>query len=220
MTMKKPTIIQNEVSLEDFLTSNTAYALFDSLEKEYVEGLDSFESIQQYLANLWIDDDSEDSEGVEGIMNAKTVTELKGYASALMFSIEEKSPWNISEKELLRAVNCINNSIYPTEDYIGSVQLGDISVDFVLREYDNDIVLDYDVFAKTEQEYAESFTMVNKIPYYHADGGTILRKSNLTVGNIDMDSFKKLVLQDVVRFIEENKNIKDLLYVKEPVTFF
>lgn len=142
-----------------------------------------------------------------------------------MTTIKEKPTmyqnWELTEKDLERAFKCIESNDFDIlfeNDFVGDVQLGNIQVDFILREYDDVIALDYEFFRPTDKDVAESFTKINKIPYCHIGGGTLFRKGDLP-REVDLESFKKLVLRDVVDYIQKNESDKVLLYVENPVDF-
>ena len=142
-----------------------------------------------------------------------------------MTTIKEKPTmhqnWEVTAADLERAFKCIESNDYEILfecNFVGAVQLGNIQVEFILQTYDDFIALDYELFRPTDKDVAESFTKVNKIPYCHFGGGTLFRNSDLP-SEVDLESFKKLVLRDVVDYIRKNENIKVLLYVENPVDF-
>ena len=66
--------------------------IYDETEEVYVEDIgNDFQSVQEYLANHWIDvpDEEENGDMYDRIMEATTKQQLEEYASGLGYTIEE-----------------------------------------------------------------------------------------------------------------------------------
>ena len=78
--------------INDNHVHGVVYRLYDEHEEEYVEDVNTFEGIQEYLANQWIDvpDEEEDGDMYDKIMTAKLWDQLEEFASGLGYTIEEE----------------------------------------------------------------------------------------------------------------------------------
>ena len=90
------------------------------------------------------------------------------------------------------------------EDYVGKVIIGNLSVEFVLREYENGRVVDFDIYVGgVDSGYG--YTEKNHTPYDYAQGGILLDIGTLDKVN-KLDDLKNLIINKVFNFISNNEN--------------
>lgn len=123
--------------------------------------------------------------------------------------------WKIEEKDLEMALKSIKEKSIEN-DYIGSFEIGALSIEFVLRAYDKNIQLDYDVYAGgVDNNYA--CTKSNK-PYDFIDGGCIINRENINLFT-NFEIFKEIVFKEVNNYINTSK-YNELLMEKSKEPLF
>lgn len=111
--------------------------------------------------------------------------------------------WNLNEEDFQRALTGVkNNLINGGLDYIGSFEVGALSIEFILRCYDDNIQLDYDVYVGGIDE-GYGYTESNK-PYDFCEGGMMIDKNNINVF-LNFEVFKKLALKEINNYIQNSK---------------
>ena len=112
--------------------------------------------------------------------------------------------WNLEEENFKRAKKSLVNNEIICSDYIGSVEIGELSVDLILRDYDV-IRLDFDVFVGGMDQY--SHTCIGGLPYDLADGDSFYNEDIINIESID--DFKEYALSVVDSYIEASNYKKE-----------
>lgn len=118
-------------------------------------------------------------------------------------SVCRKIQWGFDEKCLQKAIDGIKTNLQGIG--IGQVQIGDLMVDFVLREdTDENSVLDYDVYIGG-LDAGYGYTEKNKIPYDYCGGGTVINSNNID-DFTSISKFKEITIKEINEYINSYKD--------------
>ena len=115
--------------------------------------------------------------------------------------MEQVTKWNLEEKDLEQIKEVLKTNKLIESDFMGSVEIGELSIEFVFRDYDSLLILDYDVFVGgVDSGYGYT---TKKLPYDYASGGKLLDLD--TINKItSFDNFKSYILKEVMEFINRS----------------
>lgn len=107
--------------------------------------------------------------------------------------------WNFKEEEFTKAMGVIRAG-KAADEYLGSLYLGDLSIDFKLLGEPAELVFDVYV-GGVDSGYG--YTQKANIPYDYADGGSICNGGNSSM-LFSFDAFKIIAEYKIIDFIRDN----------------